>query len=146
MSLLPPAYVVRREGNVLTCVCPSIHPSVCPRGGGDPGQVQTGGYPSQVLTGGGYPSQVQMGGWGGGTLARSGWGDTLARSRQGGVPKVGVPPGRDGVPPSVRTTEGVLATRQAVCLLRSRRRTFLLKCKIMLCLCSAYSTCVLYSL
>ena len=28
-QLLPPAYVVRREGNVLTCVCPSV----CPQGG-----------------------------------------------------------------------------------------------------------------
>ena len=34
LSLLPPAYVVRREGNVLTRVCPSIHQSVCPRGRG----------------------------------------------------------------------------------------------------------------
>ena len=30
-----------RESYVLTRVCPSIHPSVCPHlGGGDPGQVQ----------------------------------------------------------------------------------------------------------
>ena len=31
---LPPAYVVRREGNVLTRVCPSIHPSICLSTGG----------------------------------------------------------------------------------------------------------------
>ena len=52
-----------------------------------------------------------------------------------GVPQsqMGVPPARDGVPPSRdgiplprdRTTERVLATQQAVCLLCSRRRTFL---------------------
>ena len=29
LNLLPPAYVVRREGNVLTRVCPSV----CPQGG-----------------------------------------------------------------------------------------------------------------
>ena len=44
--------------------------------------------------------------------ARSGWGVPC----QGGYPVGGYP---------VRTTEGVLNTRQAVCLLRSRRRTFL---------------------
>ena len=53
--------------------------------------------------GGGYPGQ-------GGTLP----GGNLA----GRVPWLG------GYP--VRTTKGVLATRRAVCLLRSRRRTFLL--------------------
>ena len=56
-----------RECYVLTRVCPSTHPSVCPHLGGYPGQVQTGG--------GGYPSQVQAGG-------------TPARSRQG-VPQPG---------------------------------------------------------
>ena len=34
MHLLLTAYVVRWEGNVLTRVCPSIHPSVCPHLGG----------------------------------------------------------------------------------------------------------------
>ena len=66
MCFLPTAYVVRREGNVLTRVCPSIHPSIClsiPRGvpwpgpagarGGDPSQVQLGGYPAR-----GYPPWV----------------------------------------------------------------------------------------
>ena len=34
-------------------------------------------------------------------------------------------PGQDGGGYPVRTTEGVLTTRRVVCLLRSRRRTFL---------------------
>ena len=80
---LPTAYAVRREGNVFTRVCPSIHPSVCPHRGGDPARCSRwgggGGYPSQVQAGGtparsrwewgtwpgpggGYPSQVQAGG------------------------------------------------------------------------------------
>ena len=47
------------------------------------------------------------------------------------VPPAGVPP-RDGVPPSrgtpwYRTTDRVLDTPQSVCLLHSRRRTFLLE-------------------
>ena len=47
-----------REGNVLTSVCPSIHPSVCPQGGvpGPPrGGTRTppGGYPDPPP--GGYP-------------------------------------------------------------------------------------------
>ena len=82
---LPPAYVVRREGNVLTCVCPSIHQSVrpqvgypypimlcnitqnsmgqTPRGGTLPGpprgvpfQVQLGGYPAGGVPCQGYPA------------------------------------------------------------------------------------------
>ena len=92
--LLPTAYVVRREGNVFTRVCPSIHLSVH-RGGTPPDQV-----------GGGYPSQVQPGGtparssWGLPHLARgvpqsgSAWGGgTPARSRQGGTPASRCPPG-----------------------------------------------------
>ena len=55
-------------------------------------------------------------------------GGTLPGGTQVGTPPPG--PGR-GVPcwggyPD-RTTEGVLTTRRAVCLLRSRRRTFLCK-------------------
>ena len=50
-------------------------------------------------------------------LHRPWMGYPLARSGQG-VPQV--------PPPPARTTEGVLDTRRAVCLLRSRRRTFLL--------------------
>ena len=108
-TLLPPAYVARWEGNVLTLVSPSIHLSVHrgPQpgpdggggvgGGGTPARSRRGRYPGQVQMGG-YPSQVQMGvgGWGvgvprpgpdgGGTPARSRWGGTPARSRWGGYP------------------------------------------------------------
>ena len=75
-------------------------------GGGYPSQVQTGGPQPGPDGGGGYPGQVQTG---------------------GGVPQPGpdrgvlVPP-----PPRYRTTDGVLDTPRSVCLLRSRRRTFLL--------------------
>ena len=71
--LLPTAYVVRREGYVLTRVCPSDCPHL---GGGYPSQVQPGGggvpepgpgegvpepgpgggVPQPGLTGGGYPT------------------------------------------------------------------------------------------
>ena len=59
-----------------------------------------------------------------GVCLLTGGGGTPSRSRQGGTPP---PPSRDGVPPlpPVRPTEGVLAMRRSVCLLRSRRRTFL---------------------
>ena len=59
VKFLPSAYLVRREGNVLTRVCPSIHLSV-QRGGGYPypivlcnisqnamGQIPGGGDPTQ---------------------------------------------------------------------------------------------------
>ena len=94
---LPPAYVVRREGNVLTRVCPSICLST---GGGYPYPImlcnitqnamgQTpGGYPYPIMlcnisqnamgqTPRGVPCQVQLGGY-------------PARSSQGGVPCQGV--------------------------------------------------------
>ena len=54
--LLPTAYVVRREGYVLTRVCPSV----CPHPGGYPGQVQpaegypTLGTPHRTWPGGGF--------------------------------------------------------------------------------------------
>ena len=95
MCLLPPAYVVRREGNVLTRVCPSI----CLSTGG--GSVQPGG--GSVQPGGG---SVQLAGGG---VSPAGGGQS---SQQGGS----VQPGGGGQ---------VLTTRWAVCLLRSRRRTFL---------------------
>ena len=108
--------------------------SVCPHLGGYPypimlcnitqnamGQTPGGGYPYPIMlcnitqnsmgqTPRGVPGQVQPGGY-------------PAR----GVPCRGYPvggtlPGGWGYP--VRTTEGVLTTQQAVCLLRSRRRTF----------------------
>ena len=50
---------------------------------------------------------------------------TEPRALPGGYPRTGAPLARDGVPPWDRTAEGVLATRRAVSLLRSRRRTFL---------------------
>ena len=103
-----------------------------------------GGVPSQVQVGGGYPARSGQGvpcrgipclgtppSWPGVSCREvpcrgdPTWVPTLT----GGYPARGVPhpgPGQDGgggYP--VRTTEGVLTTRQAVCLLRSRRRTFL---------------------
>ena len=157
---LPTAYVVRREGNVLTRVCPSIHPSIClstPKGGGGGGgKLNSLKSPcmrpclasftiSSIQSRWGVPDQ---GGWG-----YPDWGGTLT---QGGTPPQ-VPPVRPGcgylmggtppqVPPSdldgeypawggtpLWLTDGVLDKRQSVCLLRSRRRTFLL----FLCFCTA---------
>ena len=104
--LLPPAYVVRREGHVLTRVCPSIHDSVCPQGGGGQSSVQLGGG-----------------------VRSSGVGGEVRSSRRGGgqVQPVGggVRSSRGGEVSQDRTTEWVVTTRRAVCLLRSRRRTFL---------------------
>ena len=75
---------------------------VPPRGGTQSG-TPWGGLPgSGTPPGGGYPGQVPP---------------------RGGYPGQVPPPG--GYPG--RTTEGVLTTRRAVCLLRSRRRTFLLR-------------------
>ena len=206
-----------REGNVLTSVCPSIHPSVCPQGGvpishnalqhfpecheaarGVPGPPPGGGgtrvryprgypdppggtrvrYPpggTRTPRGGtrvryppwgvprpprGYPGQVPPpqggtqtppGGYLGQVPPPGGYPDPpggypgqVPPPRGGvpgprGVPGSGTPPGgvpgpprgvpRSGTTPlggyPGRTTEGVLTTRRAVCLLRSRRRTFL---------------------
>ena len=98
-GLLPPAYVVRREGNSFTLL-------VCPQGGGVPVSHNAlqhfpechgaaGGVPCQVQPRGGVPCQVQLGGYPGqgGTLAGGvpwpggypGWGGTLT----GGVPWLG---------------------------------------------------------
>ena len=146
MLFLPPAYVVRREGNVLTCVCPSIHQSVCPQGGypypimlcnisqNAMGQTPRGG----TLPG---PAEGGLPCWGepcrGDTLLGGVpcWGGTLSGVPCQGVggTLLGVPCWGQGVPCwgvpcwgyPVRTTEGVLTTQRAVCLLRSRRRTFL---------------------
>ena len=120
------ARVRRREGNVLTRLCPSIHQSVCPQGGypypimlcnitqnamgqtprGVPSQVQLGGYPYPItlcnITQNSM-GQTSRGGVPsqvqlGGYPARSGWGGTLLG---GGVPCWGVPPrpGQVGYPP-----------------------------------------------
>ena len=185
LPLLPPAYVVRREGNSFTLfVCPHRGGVRVPPPGGYPGQVPPQGYPGQVPPPGGLPGQVPPRGGtrvryppggtrvryppgGGGTRVRyppggypgqvppggggvpgSGTppGSTWVRYPPGGVPGSGTPggggypgqvPPRGGYPGQVpppggypgRTTEGVLTTRRAVCLLRSRRRTFLLQFK-----------------
>ena len=95
--------VYRREGYVLTRVCPSIRLSV--HIWEVSGQFQIGGYNSQV--------QLR--------------GTCVWR-----VPHLGYPPVRPGrgypargvTPP--RVTDGVLYTPRSVCLLPSLRRTFLL--------------------
>ena len=105
-----------------------------PAGGrGVPCQVQPRGYPARSSWGGtlpgpagGVPGRVPP--CQGTPLARSGQGGYPARSSQEGGYQVGYPPpparsGQVGYP--ARTTWGVLATWRAVCLLRSRRRTFL---------------------
>ena len=74
-----------------------------PRGGTEVRVPPQGGTEVRVPPQGGTEVQVPPGG--GGTQVR--------------VP----PPG--GVPDPGRTTEGVLTTQRVVCLLRSRRRTFL---------------------
>ena len=76
-SSLPPAYVVRREGNVLTRVCLSVH-----RGGQvQPGEGEVrsscwGGGGSGPAAGGG---QVQLGG-----VRSSCWGGVRSSCRRGG--------------------------------------------------------------
>ena len=82
-----------------------VHPR-----GGTRVRYTPGGVPGSGTPPGGYPGQVPP------------RGGTRVRYPPGGVPGSGTPPG--GYPG--RTTEGVLTTRRAVCLLRSRRRTFLL--------------------
>ena len=89
--LLPPAYVVRREGNVLTGVCPSV----CPQEG--EGQVQGTHPPARSDGGGGIPRYL-----------------TPFTGQDRGVKVPNPLPPRQG-----------LATQLAVCLLRSRWRTFL---------------------
>ena len=96
---------------------------VPPPGGGYLGQVPPrGGYPDPP--GGGYPSQVPP------PYPIMLCNISQNAMRQRGVPGSGTPPGGGTrTPPGGgypgRTTEGVLTTRRAVCLLRSRRRTFL---------------------
>ena len=126
-----------------------VQPGGVPWPGGYP-PGQGGGYPGWgggTLAGGtlvgGYPGE----GGGGGTLAGGYPGQVPpGQVRMGGYPAQGGYPGRGGYPGQVtpppgqvrmggdtlprgwypgRTTEGVLTTQRAVCLLRSRRRTFL---------------------
>ena len=123
-----------REGNVLTSVCPSIHPSVCPQGGVPISHNALQHFPECHGAAGGYLTGYPPGG-GPGTPRGGGgsWPGTPPPPRGvSGYPPGGVrvpPGGGPGTPPGGgypgRTTEGVLTTRRAVCLLRSRRRTFL---------------------
>ena len=108
MQFLPPAYVVRQEGNVLTRVCPSIclstggypYPimlcnitqnSMGQTPGGVSCQVQPGEVPCQVQAGGtllgGYPARGYPAGGDPARGAYPGWGVTLPV----GVPCQGVP-------------------------------------------------------
>ena len=118
-----------REGNVLTRVCPSIHPQIClstgrgsgPAGGGSGLAAQGGGSgPADV---GGWVRSSQQGGLGGQVQPTGGSGPAGGGQVQpaGGG---GSGPAGGGVSQD-RTTEWVLSTWQAVCLLRSCRRTFL---------------------
>ena len=93
--------------------------SVCPHLGG--------GYPSQVELGGGVPKPGPAGGrypdWGGTLWGTLMWGGTRQGvSQLGGTPTGGYP---TGVGTPLWLTDGVLDKRRSVCLLRSRRRTFL---------------------
>ena len=118
------------------------------REGGTPSQVQVGGTPSWVQMGvphsadGGTPSRIRMGG----TPIQDWMGYPPSRPGMGGIPwgtphprLDGVPPHPDlgwgypgtpvqdwiGNPPPPQSAKWALATRRVVCLLRSRRRTFL---------------------
>ena len=94
-----------------------------------PGQVWMVGVPWVPpwpgLDGGGYP--LARSGWGASTM--TGWGNPPPWLD--GVPPQwldGVPPTwLDGVPPPPPSKSSTCYTRRAVCLLRSRRRTFLFK-------------------
>ena len=118
----------------------SVHPSICLStggdgvspaggGGGGSGQVNPGGGGGQVQLVGGVRSSQ----WGGGGVRSVQVGAGLRSSWSGGgqVQPVGggggqVQLGGGGCVSQDRTTEWVLTTRWAVCLLCSRRRTFLL--------------------
>ena len=110
--------------------------------GGTPSQVWPGGYPIPGLAGGGVPHPSLGRGYPGYPPTRSGWGPPGPGT--GYPPDLGqstpqtwdrIPPPPDlgwGTPPLPtrsgldRAAQRVLATRRAMCLLRSRRRTFLL--------------------
>ena len=127
-----------REGYVLTRVCPSICLST--PGGGYPSQIQMGvpllkGYPTlstppPFYLVGGTPPQVPP------PSIRPGWGvppPPPPSDLAGGYPRPGGNPPQVTPPPPHQTwpeggyptSGGVLDTPRSVCLLRSRRRTFL---------------------
>ena len=102
MRFLPPAYVVRREGNSFTLF-------VCPHGGeGGPGTPPLGGtrvrYPPRGVPGsgtplGGYPGQVPPRGVPGSGTPPQGYPGQVP-PRGGGVTRVRYPPGGcPGTPP-----------------------------------------------
>ena len=130
---LPTAYVVRREGYVLTRLCLST-----PGGGGFPGQVQMGvpcrGYPARGTPTSGTPSPCQT--WLVSTLpgvphlgyplppvGPDWWVPCQGYPTWGTLPPHPIGPGQGGTPP--RVIDGVLDTPWSVCLLHSRIRTFL---------------------
>ena len=135
LPLLPPASKGWRS-TVFTSVCLSmevshVHPIILPLV-----PLPYWGVPSewsQVPSRGGYPNpsqgipQSQVRVPQGTLLVRTGWCSPLPQPRYDEVPPSW--PGLDGVHPHPpdRTT-GVLATRQSVCLLRSRRSTVLFGC------------------
>ena len=104
---------------------------VPPRGGGGGTEVWVPPPPPPPRGGGGGGTEVRVPprGGGGGTEVRvPPGGEVWVPHPPGGVPRSGYPPrgGYSGYPPpGGGSTEGVLTTRRAVCLLRSRRRTFL---------------------
>ena len=134
---------IRRMGKVLFSQV-----SVCSRQGGIPVPGSLPGHWSQVFSGGGTPVPGSFPGhWSqvlsGGTLVLTRGTPVLPGVPQDGI-GLGYPPGhegypctqvrmgcplaRDGVPPPPdRTVERTLAIQWVVCLLRSRRRTFLFK-------------------
>ena len=107
VRLLPPAYVVRREGTVFTGVCLSTGGGqVSPAGGGVRSVQLAGGGVSPA--GGGGVRSVQLGGqggvrsvqpggvsqWEGGQFSSAGggvsqWGDQVSQARGGGVSQRG---------------------------------------------------------
>ena len=101
-------------GRLCFDMCLSSHPSIrltVPQ----PGPAWVGG--------GGTPARCSLE-----VYPRQRWGTPLARYDRRYL-RWGTPPSpdRDGVPSQYRTTDGVLDTPRLVCLLRSRRRTFLFK-------------------
>ena len=94
------------------------YPARSSQGGTLLGDTLPGGYPARGYPAGGINCQGGNlpGGYPGRVTPPARYPPSQVRTGGGSLP--------GGYP--VRTTEGVLTTRRAVCLLRSRRRTFLL--------------------